>query len=141
MSVFKFLAHMPIKKEQEFFTMRFPLIVFITLSLLLSSAGADDYNYPYHDPYLATATTAILNDDDPSSPVKSQVVHVPGLPNRNQLPSLEGRGQVSVSLYRQNRSAPLLFILSMDSDISLGIPALVEPSLLSKVRLMISVVE
>jgi pimeloyl-ACP methyl ester carboxylesterase len=92
--------------------MRFPLIVFITLSLLLSSAGADDYNYPYHDPYLATATTAILNDDDPSSPVKSQVVHVPGLPNRNQLPSLEGRGQVSVALYRQNRSAPLLFLLS-----------------------------
>ena len=112
MLVLKFLTDMPIKKEQEFFTMRFPLIVFITLSLLLSSAGADDYNYPYHDPYLATATTAILNDDDPSSPVKSQVVHVPGLPNRNQLPSLEGRGQVSVALYRQNRSAPLLFLLS-----------------------------
>src|SRR5215467_3519183 len=88
--------------------MRFPLMVFITLCLFLNAAEADDYNYPYHDPYLATATSAILDDYG----LKSEIVHVPGLPNRNDLPSLEGRGDVSISLYRQNHAAPLLFILS-----------------------------
>jgi hypothetical protein len=112
MWVFMSLIDMHNRRQQEFFTMRFPLIVFITLGLLLSSIEADDYNYPYHDPYLATATTAILNDDSLSPRVKSQVVHVPGLPNRNQLPALEGRGEVSIALYRQDHAAPLLFILS-----------------------------
>jgi len=40
------------------------------------------------------------------------VVHVPVLPDRNQLPSLEGRGDLSLALYRRNHPAPLLFILS-----------------------------
>src|ERR1041384_1704439 len=88
--------------------MPFTFILLITLVFSLSSAEADDYNYPYHDPYLATATSAILDDGG----LKSQIVHVPGLPNRNNLPSLEGRGDVSVALYRQNHTAPLLFILS-----------------------------
>jgi len=91
---------------------RFHFIVFITLCLSWNSGEAEDYKYPYHDPYLATATTAILNDDGPAPRLKSEMVRVPGLPNRNELPALEGRGQVSVALYRQNRPAPLLFILS-----------------------------
>lgn len=97
--------------RQEFFTVRFHCIVFITLCLSWSSVEAADYNYPYLDPYLATATTAILNDDGITPRLKSQIVHVPGLPDRNQLPSLEGRGELSVALYRQNHPAPLLFIL------------------------------
>src|SRR6266849_6047868 len=91
--------------------MRFYFIVFITLCLSWSSGEAEDYKYPYHDPYLATATTAILNDDGPTPRLKSEMVRVPGLPGRNQLPSLEGRGEMSVALYRQNRPAPLLFIV------------------------------
>lgn len=97
--------------RQEFFTVHFHCIVFITLCLSWSSVEAADYNYPYLDPYLATATTAILNDDGITPRLKSQIVHVPGLPDRNQLPSLEGRGELSVALYRQNHPAPLLFIL------------------------------
>ena len=58
--------------------MRFHFIVFITVCLSWSSIEAADYNYPYRDPYLATATTAILNDEGPTTRVKSQVVHVPG---------------------------------------------------------------
>ena len=92
--------------------MRFHFIVFITVCLSWNSVEAAEYKYPYHDPYLATATTAILNDDGPTSRVKSQVVHVPGLPGRNQLPSLAGRGELSVALYRQNHPAQLLFILA-----------------------------
>jgi hypothetical protein len=98
--------------RQEFFTMRFHFIVSIVLCLSLSSIEAAEYKYPYHDPYLATATTAILNDDGLTPRLKSQLVRVPGLPDRNQLPSLEGRGEVSAALYRQNHPAPLLFIVA-----------------------------
>jgi hypothetical protein len=94
-----------------FFMIRFVFILLATLFLSWSSVQARDYKYPYHDPYLATATTAILYDGGITPRLKSQIVRVPGLPGRNQLPSLEGRGEVSVSLYRQNHPAPLLFIL------------------------------
>ena len=92
--------------------MRVPLIVLTALCLSWSSAEADDYGYPYQDPYLATATTAILNGDGFAHRPKREVVHVPGLPGRHDLPLLEGRDQLSVALYRQHHPAPLLFILS-----------------------------
>jgi hypothetical protein len=90
----------------------FALTILTTLSLLTNSVEAADYKYPYHDPYLATATTAILSDDGATERTKSTIVRVPGLPGRNNLPSLEGRGDVSLALYRQNHPAPLLFILA-----------------------------
>jgi hypothetical protein len=77
-----------------------------------SSLEAEDYKYPYHDPYLATITIAMLNADGLTPGLKRQVIHVPVLPERNHLPSLEGRGELSVALYRQSHPAPLLFILS-----------------------------
>jgi hypothetical protein len=88
------------------------LAVLAALGLLTRSIEAADYKYPYHDPYLATATTAILSDDGATVPVKSTILHVPGLPGRNKLPTLEGRGDVSLALYRHNHPAPLLFILA-----------------------------
>ncbi|HWH77219.1 MAG TPA: hypothetical protein VNT76_07595, partial [Candidatus Binatus sp.] len=90
----------------------FALMALAALGLLTHSIEAADYKYPYHDPFLATATTAILSDDGATASVKSTVIHVPGLPGRNNLPTLEGRGDISLALYRQNRPAPLLFILA-----------------------------
>ena len=94
--------------------MRFHFVLtgLTVLSLLTRSLEARDYAYPYHDPYLATATTAILSDDGATPRADSIIVHVPGLPGRNQLPTLEGRGDVSLALYRHSRPAPLLFILA-----------------------------
>ena len=92
--------------------LHFALAALATLSLLTHSIEAADYKYPYHDPYLATATTAILSDDGATASVNSTIVHVPGLPGRNNLPTLDGRGDVGLALYRQNRPAPLLFILA-----------------------------
>ena len=92
--------------------MRFHFSVYITLCLSWSSIEAAEYKYPYHDPYLATATTAIFCDDGPTPRLESKIVHVPGLPGRNQLPSLAGRGDVSIALYRQSHPAPLIFILA-----------------------------
>jgi len=90
----------------------FVLTVLTALSLLIRPLEARDYAYPYHDPYLATATTAILSDDGATPRTDSIIVHVPGLPGRNQLPTLEGRGDVSLALYRQSGPARLLFILA-----------------------------
>jgi pimeloyl-ACP methyl ester carboxylesterase len=91
---------------------RFSLIVLTTIALTWGSVSAEDYKYPYRDPYLATITTAILNADGHTPGLRRQVVHVPVLPDRNRLPTLEGRGDLSVALYRQSRPAPLIFILS-----------------------------
>jgi len=90
----------------------FAFAVLALFGLLTHSIEAADYKYPYRDPYLATATSAILSDDGATASVASTIVHVPGLPGRNNLPALEGRGDVGVALYRQNRPAPLLFILA-----------------------------
>jgi hypothetical protein len=90
---------------------RFTPAVLVLLSLLTGSLGAAEYKYPYHDPYLATATTAILSDDGATPRADSVIVHVPGLAGRNHFPGLEERGNISLALYRQKRQAPLLFIL------------------------------
>ncbi len=92
------------------------LIVWIAICLISSAvwsvAQAEEYRYPYRDPYLATATAAILNADGQIPRPRRLVVHVPGLSGRNELATLEGRGNLSIALYRQNHPAPLLFILA-----------------------------
>src|SRR5712691_7794458 len=103
----------PRTTRRELFTVRFHLIVLTSVCLAWSSiVEAEEYKYPYRDPYVATATAAILNTEGLIPRLKRQVVHVPGLPGRQQLPSLEGRGDLSVTLYRQPHRGPLLFILS-----------------------------
>lgn len=91
---------------------RFALAVLAALSFLTRSIEAADYEYPYRDPYLATATTALLGNDEATARVESNILHVPGLPGRNRLPALEGRGDVSLAFYRQKQPAPLLFIVA-----------------------------
>ncbi|MGE5217297.1 MAG: hypothetical protein ACM3SP_09895 [Chloroflexota bacterium] len=90
----------------------FAVTVLTALILLSPSVATADYNYPYHNPYLATATSAILSDHGATPRAVSIIVHVPGLPGRNHLPTLEGRGDVSLALYRQNTPAPLLFVVA-----------------------------
>jgi hypothetical protein len=90
----------------------FALAVLAALGVLTRSIEAADYEYPYRDPYLATATSAILGNDEATARVESNILRVPGLPGRNRLPSLKGRGDVSLAFYRQTRAAPLLFILA-----------------------------
>jgi hypothetical protein len=95
-------------------TPRFQLAVaslIAVLCLATKSVQAAEYNYPYHDPFLATATTALLSDDRTKAQDKSTIVHMPGLPGRNKLPTLEGRGDVSINFYQHDHPAPLLFIL------------------------------
>jgi len=91
---------------------RFALAVLAAVSLWTRSIEAADYDYPYRDPYLATATSAILGNDEATARIESNILRVPGLPGRNRLPSLEGRGDVSLAFYRQKQPAPLLFIVA-----------------------------
>src|SRR4030095_12381975 len=69
---------------------RFALAVLVALSLLTRSIEAADYEYPYRDPYLAHATSAMLANDKSTSRIESNVLRVSGLPGRNNLPGLEG---------------------------------------------------
>ena len=88
------------------------LAVLAILGLLTRPVEAADYKYPYRDPYLATATSAILGNGEATPRVESNIVRVPGLPGRNRLPGLERRGDVSLAFYRQTQAAPLLFIVA-----------------------------
>ena len=88
----------------------FALAILTAWGLLTRSVEAADYPYPYRDPYLATVTTAMLGGDD--ARVRPRILRVPGLPGRNKLPTLEGRGHVSLALYQHDSPAPLLFILA-----------------------------
>lgn len=94
--------------------MRYDLIAaaIVALCLLSCTGEAAEYNYPYRNPYLATTTVAILSDEGATTNAKSTIFRVRGLPGRNTLPTLEGRGDVSLALYRHERTAPLLFILA-----------------------------
>jgi pimeloyl-ACP methyl ester carboxylesterase len=93
-------------------TMRFHFIVAVAVCLFWSRVEAEEYRYPYRDPYLATATTAILNAEGMTPRLKREAIHVPVLAGRSRLPAIEGRGEVSVALYRQDHPAPMLFVLA-----------------------------
>ena len=98
--------------RQPLFTACFHVIVGIVVCLWWNTVQAAEYRYPYRDPYLATVTTAILNADGMTPRLKREAIHVPVLTGRSELPALEGRGDLSVALYRQHHPAPLLFILA-----------------------------
>jgi len=95
-----------------FNVVRLSIVVLTSLALSSGASSAQEYKFPYRDPYLATITTAVLNADGHTPGAKRQVVRVPVLPGRNGLPTLEGRGDLSVALYSQKRPAPLIFIVS-----------------------------
>src|SRR6202047_2123439 len=88
------------------------VFVGVAVCLIWSAAQAEDYGYPYRDPYLATATSALLDAHRQIPLPRRWAVDVPGLAGRDDLPTLEGRGHLSVALYRQSHPAPLLFILA-----------------------------
>jgi len=94
--------------------LHFPLILWSAIALCLSPSmvRAEGYKYPYRDPYLATVTTAILTADGMAPRLKREAIHVPVLAGRSHLPALEGRGNVSMTLYRQDHPAPLIFVLA-----------------------------
>ncbi|MGH7853596.1 MAG: hypothetical protein ACREP3_09145, partial [Candidatus Binatia bacterium] len=61
--------------REEFFTMRFHLIGFITIWLSWSPVGAAEYKYPYHFPFLATARTAFLSEVGLTPLLRSEIVN------------------------------------------------------------------
>src|SRR5262245_33046981 len=75
--------------------------------LSVGSGQAEDGRQWLRDPYLPTTTAAILNADRLHPRLKREIVHIAGLPGRNQVPGLEGRGNLSVAFYGQDRPAPL----------------------------------
>ena len=83
----------------------------LDLSLSRNTMDPAGSGYPYRDPIVATISGAVVNADGITPGAKRQVVHVQVLPDRNQLPGLEGRGVVSVALYRQHHPAPLMVVL------------------------------
>src|SRR6266478_3633929 len=66
-------------------------IVLTALCLASSSGEAEDYKYPFRDPYIATVTAAILTGDGLTPKPKHAGCSCAGPPDRNHMPALEGR--------------------------------------------------
>ena len=67
------------------------------------------YDYPYHNPWLATASVALLKD--PKLPEK-QVKDVTIYPARARTPLFEDRARVYYVTYRQEKPADLVVLIS-----------------------------
>ncbi len=95
------------------FTSRFLAIFLLVFSLFSnffsSNAFGVDYDFPYHDPYLASLTSALfqIRHDD-----GAQMVVIPGLESRSHVPLLEGRNKTFVRFYQQRFASPLVFIVT-----------------------------
>jgi pimeloyl-ACP methyl ester carboxylesterase len=75
--------------------------------VLAREIAAQDYQFPYHDPYFATITIRLLK----SHVATPRLFSVDALPGRDQVPLLEGRGSVTLALYSQPRPAPLVYLI------------------------------
>jgi pimeloyl-ACP methyl ester carboxylesterase len=67
-----------------------------------------DREYPYKDPYLATATFALLKGSEERSGVYVDTKIVPG---RDRIPQLDGRGYFKFAMFRQRGPAPVIFMI------------------------------
>ena len=67
------------------------------------------YDYPYHDPWLATASVALLKDPKlPEKQVKDATIY----PARARTPLFEDKAQVYYVTYRQEKAADLVVLIS-----------------------------
>ncbi len=86
-----------------------PMKIFIISFFCALKAFSLDYGYPYHDPYLASLTSALyqLKRND-----HSKLVKIPGIESRKKVPFLEGRNFTRVRFFQQSHTAPLVFIVT-----------------------------
>jgi acetyl esterase/lipase len=71
-----------------------------------------DYGYPYMDPYLATTTIAIMKGRDEREARDTILdLQVELLPDRNDIPLLEGKGNLRFRLYKAQGTAPLIVLV------------------------------
>jgi hypothetical protein len=70
-----------------------------------------EYPYPYRDPYVATATVALMQGREKLPSGRIQDLRIKVLDGRNDVPLLEGKGRLRYRFYEQERRAPLVFIL------------------------------
>ncbi|MGZ8173324.1 MULTISPECIES: alpha/beta hydrolase [Methylobacter] len=69
------------------------------------------YRYPYKDPYLATMTAALMQGSESPPTGEIEDLQVKVLDHRDDVYLLEGMGAIRYRFYRQNGSAPLIFII------------------------------
>lgn len=86
-------------------------VVFIQVDAVARMIEAAAYGYPYRDPYVATATVALMQGREslPSGEIRNLDITV--LEGRDNVYLLEGMGKLRYRFYQQKGPAPLLFII------------------------------
>ena len=92
------------------FLCSFIVAVFPSTAIALRIDAAN-YPYPYRDPYVATATVALMQGREklPTGVIRDLEVRVIG--GRNDLYLLEGKGRLRYRFYEQMGVAPLIFLV------------------------------
>ncbi len=89
----------------------FSAVLFFQPAAFAQRIDEASYQYPYKDPYLATATVSIMQGSEhpPTSEIKDLRVKV--LDHRDNIYLLEGMGTLRYRFYQQKGPAPLIFII------------------------------
>ncbi|MGR9093119.1 MAG: hypothetical protein ACU85U_21315, partial [Gammaproteobacteria bacterium] len=95
------------------------LTVFILTGLLTLCAFAKDttdlqgFEYPYTDPYLATLSIALLRADksDPRVAAATTTNYLTRWQERAEIDDIAGPKQLVFQFYKQDKAAPLVFVL------------------------------
>jgi hypothetical protein len=86
-------------------------LTFAVPAALALELTAADYRYPYHDPYVATATAALLHGRGKIAQGTIRDLSLTVLPRRDDIPLLKGKGRLRYRLYQHEAPAPLLFVI------------------------------
>ncbi len=89
-------------------------VLLLCICQIASAKRVDDssYHYPYKNPYLATATVAILKDREQRYVwEKTQHLELELIPGRNDVPLLEGKGKLRIRYSPHPGPSPLVFLL------------------------------
>jgi hypothetical protein len=106
---------MPYRRKSPVLRMREIWVVLLLCVCQIAFAMRVDeasYHYPYKNPYLATATVAILKDREQRYAWdETQHLYLELIPGRNDVHLLEGKGKLRVRYSPHPGPAPLIFVL------------------------------
>lgn len=106
---------MPYRRKNPMFRWRgISAVLLLCICQIASAKRVDEssYHYPYKNPYLATATVAILKDREQRYVwEETQHLDLELIPGRNDVYLLEGKGKLRIRYSPHPGPAPLVFLL------------------------------
>jgi len=88
------------------------MIMLTVLVLATSPIWAQEYNYPYKNPDVASLSVALMKSKGKGILGDVNLMNVANIAERNKTFLFEGRGQLRFGFYAQKQAAPLIFLIA-----------------------------